>query len=118
MKEPKYLSCLRPLNTQILVEELYKGKSINLVGHPDAGRARMLDDIERCATATKHIRLNMKEFRHSYDALLKSIATQMGIDYDENTSMEDLTGRISRESVKVFMLIDNFDAAHQSYQSA
>ena len=110
MEQPKYTSCLRPLNTEILVKQLYEGKSINLVGHPDAGRARMLDDIERCATATKHIRLNMKAYRNSYEALLKSIATQMGIAYHEDTSMADLTGIISRQSVKVFMLIDNFDA--------
>ena len=110
MEQPKYTSCLRPLNTEILVKQLYEGKSINLVGHPDAGRARMLDDIVRCATATKHIRLNMKAYRNSYEALLKSIATQMGIAYHEDTSMADLTAIISRQSVKVFMLIDNFDA--------
>jgi len=110
MKKPEYISCLRPLNTALLVKDLREGKSINLVGHPKAGRERMLDDIQECMTTVKHIRLNMKNYVGSYDALLESIADQMGINYNDKTSLGELVGAISRESVKCFILIDNFDA--------
>ena len=110
MEQPKYTSCLRPLNTELLVRELRAGKAINLVGHPEAGRERMLDDIQACVTTVKHIRLNMKNYAGSYNALLESIADQMGITFNEKTSLGELVGAISRESVKCFILIDYFDA--------
>jgi len=110
VEQPKYTSCLRPLNTELLVRELRAGKAINLVGHPEAGRERMLDDIQACVTTVKHIRLNMKNYAGSYNALLESIADQMGITFNEKTSLGELVGAISRESVKCFILIDYFDA--------
>lgn len=121
MPKTNYTSCLRPANTALLVKLLHQGSSINLIGQPEAGRKRMLDDIEQCVTTVKHIRLNMKTYTGSYNALCKSIAEQVGILYTENIAFEEVVLGISRLQTKIFILIDNFDAAlnnpdlHKSY---
>jgi hypothetical protein len=103
--------CLRPEYTQIIVRDLHRGKSINLIGSEGIGRERLLQDIQQSDLPdTETILINLKSYKESYDALILHIWDLMGKQGKKPRNLSELIDRAENKNGRVLLLLNNFDA--------
>lgn len=102
---------LRPVFTQRIVQLLQRGRSINLIGGEDDERERLLEDIQHMTFPNTTILLvNIKQYRLTYDGLLKELWSQLGRKDEKPEGISELIEQYEGQDGRLFILMHNFDA--------
>jgi hypothetical protein len=106
-----YTHCLRPVFTGRIVQLLQNGRSINLIGAEGIGRGRLLEDIRACQLPnTRVVLINLKNYRQSYQGLIREICEQLGKPGAQPQALSDVIEQCGQQAEHIVMLFHHFDA--------
>jgi hypothetical protein len=106
-------ACLYPAFTQHLLRRLRdQRRSVNLVGQPEDGRRRVIDDL--CALAPAEIsvlRANCHDWRKHYPGLIEHLWLGLGLNHGKKKPPTDLAGLMPHleNAGTVWLVLDEFD---------
>ncbi len=108
---PNYEHCLRPVFTERIIQLLQNGRSINLIGPEGTGRKRLLEDSRKCDLPNaKIILVSLKNYRESYDGLIREIWSQLGKEGEKPSNLSELIERCEGRNEQILLFLHNFDA--------
>jgi len=113
IKDLKFDHCLRPEFTQAIIGQLVSQRaSVNLIGDPGTGKARLLEDIQKCHLPdVRMVCVDLKTYAMSYTGFLREIHGQLGLEGAVPDRLDRLfEGQKGKESQPILFCLDNYDA--------
>lgn len=118
-----YDHCLRPTDTQLIVQKLSRNQHLNIVGtNPIHGTTRLLKDVKALETQLSTIvivYINLREYKRSFDLFIQEVATQIGI-IEEVKDFSKLSYHLRQKATthQIWLLFDELDIAIEENHGA
>ncbi len=110
----KFLTCLRPEYTALIVKKLHQQRlSLNVIGATGTGKERLLQDIKKVAEKelldVQVILVNMKNYVHNYQGLLREIHAQLHLTTKLPKKLSDVFIDLDKQK-KYWLFLHQYDA--------
>lgn len=102
---------LRPTFTKAIIQQLQRGRSINLIGKEGSGRRRLLEDIQKSGLLeTTVVLINLKNYRLSYEGFMRDFCSQLEKDNYKADTLNGIIEKYEENKERIFIFLHNFDA--------
>ena len=102
---------LRPALTNVLVQRLNRGDSLNIYGEPGIGKTRLLEDIRgEAPPRTLVVSVSIRGYQYSYGGFCRAIWAEARQEGEAPPTFDKVVDGLARKADRVFLFIDHFQA--------
>ena len=102
---------LRPALTNVIVQRLVRGDSLNIYGEPGIGKTRLLEDIKGGSPDRSIVvSVSIRGYQYSYGGFCRAIWAEARCEGDPPSTFGGVVDALSRNQARIFLFIDHFQS--------